>query len=125
VVVSSYAIQTSNKAAILNAQNIKYLAAQAENARQEASIKLVLEMIAQTSEQDGKLADEVFFEAALIAAFATDDEESAENAISLIRRAMRAGVFEDPAMLKRLETEPIDSLRKRADFKAILKELAE
>ena len=125
VVVSSYAIQTSNKAATLNAQNIKYLAAQAENARQEASIKLVLEMIAQTSEQDGKLADEVFFEAALIAAFATDDKESAENAISLIRRAMRAGVFEDPAMLKRLETEPIDSLRKRADFKAILKELAE
>jgi serine/threonine protein kinase len=124
VVVSSYAIQTSNKAATLNAQNIKYLAAQAENARQEASIKLVLQMIAQTSEQDGKLADEVFFEAALIAAFATDDKESAENAISLIRRAMRAGVFEDPAMLKRLETEPVDSLRKRADFKAVLKELA-
>ena len=125
VVVSSYAIQAANKADRLNAQNIKYLAAQAENARQEASIKLVLELIAQTSEQDGKLADEVFFEAALLAACAPDDKKSAENAISLIRRAMRAGVFEDPAMLKRLETEPIDSLRKRADFKAILKELAE
>jgi hypothetical protein len=126
VIVSSSAIQARSKAAILKAQNIKYLAAQSENAQQEASIKLVLDMIEQASEQDGKLADEVFFEAALISANTTDDKESANNAVSFIRRAMLAGVFKDPAMLKRLETEPLlNSLRKRADFKAILKELAE
>ena len=39
---------------------------------------------------------------------------------------MQAGVFKDPAMLKRLETEPsLHPLRERDDFKAILKELAE
>ena len=133
MIVSSSAIQARSKAAILKAQNIKYLAAQSENAQQqsenaqqEASIKLVLDMIEQASEQDGKLADEVFFEAALISANTTDDKESANNAVSFIRRAMLAGVFKDPAMLKRLETEPLlNSLRKRDDFKAILKELAE
>ena len=124
--VSSFAIQARNKALILNAQNIKYLAAQAENARQEASIKLVLEMIEQASEHDGKLADEVFFEAALISAFTPDNKESAKNAVLFIRRAMLAGVFKDPAMLNRLKTEPLlHPLRTRADFKAILKELAE
>jgi len=126
VVISSYAVQTSNKAAILKAQNIKYLAAQAKNARQEASIKMVLEMIEQTSKQHGELAAEVFFEAALISAFTVDDKKSPENAVSFLRLAMQAGVFKDPTMLKRLETEPIlHPLRERDDFKAILKELAE
>ncbi|MDE0816656.1 MAG: serine/threonine-protein kinase [Pirellulaceae bacterium] len=124
--VSSFAFKADNKAATLNRQNIKYLAAQAENARQDTSIELVLDMIAQASERDGKLPDEVFFEAALISAIRTDDKGSQKAAVEFIRRAMLAGVFEDPAMLKRLETEPLlDSLRKRDKFKAILKELAQ
>jgi len=124
--VSSFAFKADNKAATLNRQNIKYLAAQAENARQDTSIELVLDMIAQASERDGKLPDEVFFEAALISAIRTDDKGSQKAAVEFIQRAMLAGVFEDPAMLKRLQTEPLlDSLRKRDKFKAILKELAQ
>jgi hypothetical protein len=126
MVVSSLAYQTRKEATKLGAQNIQYLAAQAENARQDASIKLVLDLIAQAAERDGKLADEVFFEAALISVIKTDDKQSLKTAVKFIHRAMQAGVFEDPAMLKRLETEPLlDSLRKRADFKDVLKELAE
>ena len=126
MVVSSLAYQTRKEATKLGAQNIQYLAAQAENARQDASIKLVLDLIAQAAERDGKLADEVFFEAALISVIKTDDKQSLKTAVKFIHRAMQAGVFEDPAMLKRLKTEPLlDSLRKRADFKDVLKELAE
>jgi hypothetical protein len=126
VVVSSFAIQARHKAAKLQAQNIKYLAVQAENAQQDTSIKLVLKMIEQAAERDGQLPGEVFFEAALITTKAMDDEESALNAVSFIRHAMLAGVFKDHAMLKRLNTEPLlDSLRKRADFKALLEKLAE
>jgi hypothetical protein len=126
MVVSSLAFQTRKEATKLGAQNIQYLAAQAENARQDASIKLVLDLIAQAAERDGKLADEVFFEAALISVIKTDDKQSLKTAVKFIHRAMQAGVFEDPAMLKRLKTEPLlDSLRKRADFKDVLKELAE
>jgi serine/threonine protein kinase len=125
VVVSSFAMQARHKAVTLQVQNIKYLAAQSENARQDTSIKSVLDMIKQASERDGKLAGEVFFEAALITNITMDDEESASNAISFIRHAMLAGVFKDHDMLKRLETEPLlDPLRKRADFKAILKKIA-
>ena len=126
VVVSSFAIQARHKAAKLQAQNIKYLAVQAENAQQDTSIKLVLKMIEQAAERDGQLPGEVFFEAALITTIMMDDEESASTAVSFIRRAMRAGVFKDHAMLTRLETEPLlDPLRKLADFKSILKEIAE
>lgn len=126
VVVSSFAIQARNKALTLNAQNIKYLAAQAENARQDASIALVLGMIEQASEDGGKLPDEVFFEAATISAIRADDKGAQKNAVEFIHRAMLAGVFEDPNMLKRLGNDPLlDSLRKREDFKAILKELAQ
>ena len=126
VVVSSFAIQARHKAAKLQVQNIKYLAVQAENAQQDTSIKLVLKMIEQAAERDGQLPGEVFFEAALITTKAMDDEESALNAVSFIRHAMLAGVFKDHAMLKRLNTEPLlDSLRKRADFKALLEKLAE
>jgi hypothetical protein len=125
VVVSSFAMQARYKAVTQQVQNIKYLAAQSENARQDTSIKSVLDMIKQASERDGKLAGEVFFEAALITNITMDDEESASNAISFIRHAMLAGVFKDHDMLKRLETEPLlDPLRKRADFKAILKKIA-
>jgi hypothetical protein len=125
-IASSFAFKAGNKAATLNKQNIKYLAAQAENARQDTAIELVLDMIAQASERDGKLPDEVFFEAAMISAIRTDDKGSQKAAVEFIQRAMLAGVFKDPAMLKRLQTEPLlDSLRKRDKFKAILKELAQ
>jgi serine/threonine protein kinase len=126
LVVTSFAIQARREATRAVAQNNKFSAAQSENAQQDASIRLILEMIAQASERDGKLADKVFFEAALISAIRTDDEESAKKAVSFIRHAMSAGVFKDPAMLKRLETDPLlDPLRNRADFQAILKQLAE
>jgi len=124
--VTSFAIQSRREATVAVAQNNKLTAAQSENAQQDASIKLVLGLIEQSFERDGKLAKEVFFEAALISVNRTDDKDSAKDAVSFIRRAMLAGVFQDPEMLIRLKTEPLlDSLRKRADFKAILEKIAE
>jgi serine/threonine protein kinase len=126
VFASSFAIQANRKAEKLNTQNIKYLAAQSENAQQDASIKSVLNMIEQAAEQNGQLTGNVFFEAALISAFTPNDEHSAKNAVSFIRRAMLAGVFKDRDMLDRLKNEPLlDSLRIRADFKAIMEQIAE
>jgi serine/threonine protein kinase len=124
--VTSFAIQSRREAADAVAQNNKLTAAQSENAQQDASIKLVLGLIEQSFERDGKLAKEVFFDAALISVNRTDDKDSAKDAVSFIHRAMLAGVFQDPEMLIRLKTEPLlDSLRKRADFKAILEQIAE